>query len=372
MNSRERVLTALKRTGKPDRTPFEISWGTFTPLLMKTYREKTGSDLAPEEFFDFDTRFVLPGPSKRTTDFTRFYRFDAVSENLSIDEWGVGSVPTRYEIPDYRYHPLEYLSTVEEIDNYPWPDLGDEYRYVEVAEKTRIYQERGYAVCGELYQTIFELAWLMRDMQPFMIDLLLHEEVAHAICENITEIRIRQARRYAEAGVDILRLGDDIVSQQGRLMSKETYDKYFKSRMKRIVRAAKEVNPDIIIFMHSCGRVQDVIDDFLEVGVEVLNPLQPECNDLSAIHRRYKDRLSFWGAIGVQSVMPFGTPGDVAAKVQEANDLFGRDGGFLIAPAHILDPTIPWENVLAYVEACKRQNRGREGGGVDCGSGLVN
>jgi uroporphyrinogen decarboxylase len=74
MNSRERVLTALKRTGRPDKTPFEISWGAFTPMLMKTYREKTGSELPPEEYFNFDTRSVLATPSRLKTDFTRFFK----------------------------------------------------------------------------------------------------------------------------------------------------------------------------------------------------------------------------------------------------------------------------------------------------------
>lgn len=102
---RERVLTALKRNGTPDRTPFEISWGAFTPLLMKTYREKTGSELPPEEYFDFDTRSVFPGPTRLKTDFTRFFP-DGVEPEASFDEWGIGSVPTLYEIPDFKYHPL--------------------------------------------------------------------------------------------------------------------------------------------------------------------------------------------------------------------------------------------------------------------------
>ena len=86
---RERVLTALKRNGTPDRTPFEISWGAFTPLLMKTYREKTGSELPPEEYFDFDTRSVFPGPTRLRTDFTRFFP-DGVEPEASFDEWGIG------------------------------------------------------------------------------------------------------------------------------------------------------------------------------------------------------------------------------------------------------------------------------------------
>ena len=353
MNSRERVLAALKRTGKPDKTPFEISWGSFSPLLMKTYIEKTGSKLSPEEYFDFDTRFVLPGPTVKKSDFIRFYNVEQLPEDVTIDEWGVGSVPTPYEIPFHKYHPLEHLTTTEEIDRFPWPDFGEEYRYAEVVKQTKEYQDRGYAVCGELYQTIFETAWLMRSMQQFMLDLALNEDMAHAICENITQIRIKQARLYAKAGVDIIRLGDDIVSQQGLMVSHETYDTFFKQRIKRIIRAAKEENPEVIIFMHSCGKVEGVIDDFIDAGVEVLNPLQPECNDLKMIRSKYKDKLSFWGAIGVQSVMPFGTPDEVAAKVKETNNTLGSEGGFLIAPAHVLDPAIPWENIEAYIKAAR-------------------
>lgn len=353
MTSRERVLCALRRDGIPDKTPFEISWGSFTPRLMKTFREKTGSKLSPEEYYNFDTRFVLPGPSRQISDFTQFFATEDLDDNVSFDEWGIGSVPTRYEIPDYKYHPLKQLTSVEEIHSYPWPDFGEAYRYEEVATRTREYQDRGYAVCGELYQTIFETAWLMRDMQDFMLDLLLNEELAHAIVENITQIRVKQAQNFAKAGVDILRLGDDMVSQQGLMMSKETYRVFFKPRIKRIVEAAKVVNPDIIIFMHCCGKVEEIIEDFIEAGVEVLNPLQPECNDLKMIHSKYEDRLSFWGGIGVQSVLHQGSPEDVNAKVRETTEILGKEGGLLLAPAHILDPAIPWENIEAYIDAAK-------------------
>jgi len=351
MTHRERVLSALKRTGNPDKTPFEISWGAFTPLLMKTFRERTGSDLLPEEYFDFDTRSVSPTPTTVKTDFTRFFKDISLDKNASFNEWGIGSVPTLYEIPDFKYHPLQRMTTVEEINNFPWPDFGEDYRYIEVAIKTKEFQNRGYAVCGEMTQTLFETGWLMRDLTTFFMDLLVNEDILHAICENITQIRIKQARLYAAAGVDVLRLGDDIVSQNGLLMSHESYNTFFKERTCRIVQAAKEVKPDIIIFYHSCGKVEDVIEDLIEVGIEVLNPVQPECNDLKAIHSKYKNKLSFWGVIGVQSVMPNGTPEEVASKVYETNEILGKKGGLLIAPAHILDPAIPWDNIIAFVDA---------------------
>jgi uroporphyrinogen decarboxylase len=353
MTPRERVLTTLKRNGKPDKTPFEISWGAFTPRLMKTFLQETGSDQSPEEYYDFDIRYVLPAPTKRKTDFTRFFKKGVLEDNSGFDEWGIGSVPTLYEIPDYRYHPLERMSTVEEINNYPWPDMGEAYRYADVAKQTKDFQERGYPVCGEMYQTIFETAWLMRDMQALLSDLMLNEDIAHAIFENLTRIRINQARHFAEAGVDIIRLGDDVVSQQGLMMSGETYNTFLKPRIKRIIQAAKEVNPDVIIFMHCCGKVEEVIDDFIEAGVEVLNPLQPECNDLKWIHNKYSSKLSFWGGIGLQSTMYHGSPEEVAAKVQEVDGIFGMENGFLVAPAHILDPSIPWDNIIAFINAAK-------------------
>ena len=351
---RERVLTALKRNGTPDRTPFEISWGAFTPLLMKTYREKTGSELPPEEYFDFDTRSVFPGPTRLKTDFTRFFP-DGVEPEASFDEWGIGSVPTLYEIPDFKYHPLGTATTVAEIDAYPWPDFDAPYRYEGVRTQVATFHKRGYAVCSEMYQTLFETAWLMRDMQAFLMDMMLNEELTHAICERIAQIRVGQARQYALAGVDILRLGDDIVSQQGLMFSKELYNTYFKPRIKRIVAAAKEVNPDIIIFMHSCGKIEGMIDELIDAGVEVLNTVQPECNDQQAIKRTYGDRLSFWGGVGVQSVLPHGTPDEVRAATRKTIATLGPENGFLVAPAHILDPAIPWENIEAFIETVKEQ-----------------
>ena len=352
MNSRERVLTALKRKGVPDRIPFEISWGAFTPLLMKTYREKTGSDLSPEEYFDFDTRFVLPGPTQKKTDFPGY--FAHLDDRVSFDEWGVGSVPTLYEMPDYKYHPLEKMERVDQINAFAWPDLGADYRYVEVAGKVKAYQQRGYAVCGEMYQTIFEIAWLLRGMQTFMTDFYLEPEIARAICGRITEIRVRQARQFAQAGVDIIRLGDDIVTQQGRMMSRESYREFIQPGVKRIVAAAKAVNPEVLVFMHCCGRVEAALDELMEAGIEVLNPVQPECNDLRRIKQKYGGRLAFWGGIGVQSVMPHGSPDDVRRAVREASEWLGTGGGLLLAPAHILDPAVPWENVEAFIEAARR------------------
>ena len=353
MTPRMRVLCAMKREGKPDRVPFEISWGAFTPRLMRIYHEKTGSPLAPDDYFDFDTRYVRPDPGNKIIARGKYFPGGIPDSDVSFDEWGIGTVPTEYEIPDYKYHPLATCRTVSEIEGYEWPDLDAGYRYTIMEQRTKEIQEKGYAVCGDLYQTIFETAWLMRGMEDFLSDLYLNPAVAHAICECITSIRVKQAARMAHAGIDILRLGDDVVTQQGLMMSHDAYRSFFKNRIKRIIAAARRENPDILVFMHSCGRVEDMIEEFMDEGVDVINPVQPECNDLSMIVQRYGGKISFWGGIGVQSVMPHGTPEDVLRAMRETMVILGSGGGWLAAPAHILDPAIPWENIVAFVDSAR-------------------
>ncbi len=353
MNSLERVLAALGRKGKPDRLPFEISWGAFTPSLMEVYRRETGADVDPDEYFDFDTRSVDLNPTRRPADFARFFA-EPLPSNVSFDEWGCGSVPGSIEhFVEYKFHPLQSASIPDDVRSFAWPDVTAEYRYDGLTERVAEYHRRGYAVTGELYQTIFERAWLMRGMEQLLIDFLASPEIGHAICQCIADLRIEQARRLTALGVDVLRLVDDVCTQKGLLMSLAAYRTFLKEPTRAIIRAAKEINPDLLVFMHCDGRVGDMIEEYVDIGVDILNPVQPECNDFAEIARRSAGRLAFWGGIGTQSTMPFGSPADVAAAVARAKQTLGPDGGLLVAPTHILEPEVPWENVLAFVEAAK-------------------
>jgi uroporphyrinogen decarboxylase len=353
MNSRQRVSAALRRTGKPDRLPFEISWGAFTPSLMEVYRQRTGATVGPDEHFDFDTRSVDLNPARGTADFQRF--FDGpLPSNATFDEWGCGSVPGSMEhFVEYKFHPLGAAATAADVCGFPWPDVTANYRYEGLSRRVDEYHRRGYAVTGELYQTIFERAWLMRGMERLLMDFMDAAEIGHAVCQSIADLRIEQARRLAALGVDVLRLGDDVCTQKGLMMSLGTYRKFLKEPTRAIIRAAKQVNPDLLVFMHCDGRVGDMIEEYVDIGVDILNPVQPECNSFEEIVQRSAGRLAFWGGIGTQSTMPFGTPHDVASAVVRARQVLGRDGGLLVAPTHILEPEVPWQNVLAFVEAAR-------------------
>lgn len=343
----------MQRTGIPDRVPFEISWGAFTPGLMEVYRKNTGSLLDPSEYFDFDTRSVSILPTQKKADFAQWYH-EPLPSAVIWDEWGFGMLPGSVaHFVEYRYHPLAEAKSADQVMAFEWPDVDADYRFDGLAAVVNMYQDRGYAVTGELYQTIFETAWLLRGMEALLTDFYFNEDVAHAICERLTEIRVKQAARLAATGVDILRLGDDVSTQQGPMISLELYRKFLKERTRRIITAAKRVNKDILIFMHSDGDVGEFIPEYIDIGVEILNPVQPECNDLDAIGRQYGDRISFWGGIGTQTTMPFGTPQAVRDAVKKVQDQLGSRGGLLLAPSHILEPEVPWENVLAFVEAAR-------------------
>jgi uroporphyrinogen decarboxylase len=251
---------------------------------------------------------------------------------------------------EYRFHPLSQMTSSDQILSFEWPDVDADYRFDGMAENMNAIHERGYAVAGELYQTIFEIAWLMRGMENLLGDFMLNEDIANAICEKLAELRIRQAAKFAEAGVDIIRLGDDVAAQKGAFMSLDLYRKYLKERTRRVIDAARRIRPDVLIFMHSDGSVKDFIPEYIEIGVDILNPVQPECNDLGAIGREFGGKISFWGGIGTQSTMPYGSPREVRESVRRVHAQLGTHGGLLLAPSHILEPEVPWENIIAFVE----------------------
>ena len=134
-------------------------------------------------------------------------------------------------------------------------------------------------------------------------------------------------------------------------MSLEMYRRVFKPRLARVIRAAKEAKPDIHVFYHSDGNVWNAIPDLIDAGVTVLNPIQPECIDPAAVKREFGDRLAFFGCMSVQRTMPFGTPDEVRAEVKQRLATIGQGGGLLLAPAHVLQPDTPWENVVAFFDA---------------------
>jgi uroporphyrinogen decarboxylase len=142
-------------------------------------------------------------------------------------------------------------------------------------------------------------------------------------------------------------------TQKNLIVSPDCWRRQFKPRFKKIVDAAKDASPDVLFFYHSDGQIREIIPDLIEIGVDILNPVQPECMDPVEIKETFGDRLALWGGVGTQTVMPFGTPEEVRACVQRLFQTAGRGGGLVCAPSHVLEPEVPWKNVEAFVAACQ-------------------
>lgn len=200
---------------------------------------------------------------------------------------------------------------------------------------------------------VWETSWYIRGMENLMMDMLGNEPMAAAMLDSVTEVAVEQAELFALAGVDMILLGDDVGMQHSVMMSEEMYCRWLKPRLARVIRTVRDIKPDILVLYHSCGYVMPFIPHFIEVGVDVLNPVQPECMDFGTIHARFGDKLSFYGTIGTQTLMPYGTPEEVAAEVRRNLDIAGPDGGLWAAPTHMIEPEVPLENILAYAAACR-------------------
>jgi uroporphyrinogen decarboxylase len=347
MKPRERVLTALRRQ-VPDKVPREMG---FTSPVLDEFRRRTGAT-DPAEHFDFEVRYVGLAPTKRQVDFSPF--LGPLPADGWVNEWGIGHVPgSLYYFHDY-VHPLQNISSAQEVRAFPFPDVTADYRYAGLAEKVANWHERGYAVQAEIPHysgTLFECAWLLRGLENLLVDFISNPDLATALLDYLTASGVESASRLARAGVDILLTGDDVGTQRGMMMSPKMWRRWLKPRLAEIIVAAKKAKPDLLVFYHSDGNIEPIIPELIEIGVDILNPVQPECMDPAQLKREYGADLAFWGTIGTQTTMPFGTPEDVRTAIREQIESTGQGGGLLLAPTHVIEPDVPWENVMAFFES---------------------
>jgi len=353
MTSRERVLTALahRLTDRVPRLLYEEAIG-YTPPIERLLRERCAPK-TPRDYFGMDITRVEFNPTTLPRErFAEWLGDEAPAALVSgdVDEWGVWWRAGDFHHFAHVESPLRGLRDAAQLEQYPWPDLDQPERFEGVGRRVQSLQAEGLAVTGYA-GSVFERSWYLRGIENLMMDLLTAPEVAHALFERTAAFQQYAARQFARAGVDILITGDDIAGQTGPLMSLETWRRFLKPHLAATVRAAKEAKAATRVFYHSDGNVEVFIPDLIEIGVDILNPVQPECMDSAAIKRRHGDRLSFWGTVSVQRTLPRGTPDDVRAEVRARIREVGCGGGLILAPAHVLPPETPWENIVAFFEA---------------------
>ena len=342
MTSRERVLAAVRHS-KPDRVPCVIPLEKYMKnVLVQHY----GTQDLPRAM-RMDIVDVNHNPTQLNQDYSRYFSRPGVT----WDEWGRGRIWDQYEQYAEYIFPLENAETMVDLIQYPWPDLDAAYRFAGVADQIAAFHHQGYAVTCIIEETIFEIAWQLRGMTRLFEDIHNQDEKAEYLLNRITELREATARAFAQAGADIIQLGDDVAMQTGLMMSPKMYRHWFKPYLTRVIQAAKQANPDVVIQYHSDGMINNLVPDLIEAGIDILNPVQPECVDHTWIKQTYGDQLAFCGGIDVQSVLPFDTPEEVRQHVRQVIENLGAGGGLIIAPSHVIERDVSVENIEAMLSA---------------------
>lgn len=341
MNSRERTQLAL-RCQVPDRIPFTFA---FFPQSLDGI-----SDL--DEHFRSDVRYAEFNPPAGQDGFLRYLR--GLPRHIHV-----GSESQLRTYHEWNYHPelgterpLSGLQSIAELAEAVFPDLTHPDRYAGLAGQVARWHAQGLAVAGSpphLGGELFETAWRLRGFQNFLLDLTERQSLAHYLLDQLTAMLIHNALVLAQAGVDVLLLDDDVAMPTGLTISSATWREFFGPRLADVIRLAREASPDLLIFYHSDGNFTRLIPDLLDIGVDVINPVQPDCMDAAAIKQAFGDRLALWGAVGTAMLWDHGTPDQVRAEVNRRIQTLGP-GGLLLAPAYDVDFT-PLENLAAFVAA---------------------
>lgn len=349
MNKRENLLCALRREAH-EYTPFHLR--LCASQIEELYKKTGTRDY--EEYFDLCARFIRLAPTQHCNDYSQYsIKYPA---NATVNEWGVGQEPGSVAHFVKMHHPMQNFSKPEEVEAYPYPDVLAEYRWQPVHETVKTVHEAGQAAVYYAIQ-VFEPAWYLRGMEEMLMDMVCEPEMAAACLNKMVEFQRQHTIKAAQSGVDIIIFGDDVGTQKSMMMSVELWRKWLKPGLASLIQAAKAVNPDILAFYHSDGVIDDIIGDLIEIGVDILNPVQPECMDPEKIKKQYGNSLSFWGTVGTQTTMPFGSTGEVEQVVKARIEAVGKNGGLCLAPTHVIEPEVPFENICAFVDAAKKYGR---------------
>ncbi|MHB0999216.1 MAG: uroporphyrinogen decarboxylase family protein [Armatimonadota bacterium] len=353
MIPRERLLTTLSRR-TPDKVPYTMG---FNREAVKIYQKESGYENVFEAFEMLpDEEPIAFHPTKVSPE-----RYIGIHGELRpgtyFNEWGTAFEPGSNPAFDHFTPALAGDCSVQDILDYPMPDLKDDYRHNDLEARVKDIQNRGFAVHAIMPMTIFEVAWQIRGFNDLLLGFLTDEEASIVLLDRITDLRVFQSRRFAEAGSDILHVGDDVGMEDRMILSPEVWRRWLKPRLAQVIKSALDVKPDILIHYHSDGYIEPIIPDLIEIGVNVLNPVQPECMDPKKLKHEYGDHLAFWGTMGTQTTMPFGSTDEVRRVVKDMIETVGKGGGLVIAPTHSLEPEVPWENVVAFVEAVREYGR---------------
>ena len=349
MNARDRVREALQ-CRKPDRIPRAL--GFFDQSLDAI------APTAPEEYFDLDIRYAEFDPPDNQDDFREYMQ--ALPGDIHV-----GNPAQLRTYHEWQYHPekgparpLSGIRSLPELIEFVFPDLSNPSRHTGLSKQVKGWHAQGLAVAGEpphLGGELFEAAWRLRGFENFMLDLVQRKNLAGYLLDQLTMMLIENALILARAGVDILLLDDDVAMPVGLMISPSTWREFFKPRLTRVINIVREESPELLVFYHCDGNFTQLIPDLVDIGINVINPVQPDCMDAAAIKRDFGDKLALWGTVGSSQMWDWGTPDQIRSQVRSCIETLGPEG-LLLSPAYDIDFS-PFENIKAFIEAADEYGR---------------
>ncbi len=381
MTSRDRVLTVLNHE-EPDRVPIVIGVSNATGIKMQPYQgiKRIAGINAPDKFLyqwpelgtaevDEATMARLHSDVRGVLDLepvtTRQRNQNRAPHDDCIDSWGSGQVEVN---PGYWFpgiHPLIDATTIEELENYPhWPDMSDPSRVAHVADDARrLAVQNEYAIMATPWLLFpFERAHAMQGMEAFLLNMAMYPDFARALLEKIAGYcKTLMGRFLDELGdnVDIIKIGDDLGTQESLMISPQMYRDLLMPIHADFIDFIK-ARTSAKIFFHSCGDVFPLIEDFIDIGVDILNPIQTssgKMSNLAALKKRFGRNIVFCGGIDSHRVLPYGSVEEVRQEVRRVIDLLGPGGGTMIGAVHTVMNDVPPENILAMVDAVEEFGR---------------
>ena len=346
MNCRERVLAAVALQ-EPDRVPVDL-WALPPVTFQLQEHFRVEKDEAVWKALGVDLRSVWPeyiGPEHTV-----------FSDGTWIDWWGIHkkTVGPFDEIVDY---PLAECGTVEEIERYSWPD-PDWFDYQGLQSKCEQFGEYAQVIRdpGPYTACVLRVAMYLRSMDRFMIDLALNPDIAQAILNRIAQFYLELSRRTLESvgdRTDIYCIADDMGTQDGLLISPDMFDRFIQPSLRQFIELAKCYGQHIMY--HTCGSVKPLIPRFIDLGVDILNPIQVSAQgmDPAELKKEFGKLLCFHGALDIQTLLTQSSPDKVRDEVCKLCSTLGK-GGYILAPTNNLLPDTPVENILAAYEAARK------------------
>ncbi|HEY82147.1 MAG TPA: hypothetical protein G4O01_02515 [Dehalococcoidia bacterium] len=374
LSHRERVIKALSHQ-EPDRIPLDLGSTICSSVHITEYQKlKAHFGIEAEDTIinmmmqtaavhepilqalDIDLRLVLPGaPDSRP--------IVPVGEDGYQDEYGVvRRKPPRSLYYDLVKCPLAGPISIQDIVNFPWPDPSDPGYTRGLREQALYYREKtDYATVLRLPVPFVHTTQFLRGFEDWFTDLAVDRKLAAALFDAAVEHNSALAEEILKAAgdlVDVVAFSDDLGFQNGPIVSPELYRELFKPRHQKYFDTVKK-HTSAFIHFHCCGSIYKLLDDLIELGVDALNPVQVAARDMDSrvLGAEFGRRLSFWGAIDSQFVLPKGTTEDVEAEVRRRIRDLAPGGGYILAAVHNIQPGVPVENIIAMYQAGKEYGR---------------